>query len=59
MYIYKRSQKLSLLFKRDKHIEIFYEGSEEEWNKKVDVGSPYENILFNCTKEMYDEIRRV
>ncbi len=51
------AQKLNLRVAESKHIEIFYEGGEDEWNEKVEVDSSYKNILFNCTKEMYDEYR--
>ncbi len=61
IFIFKRddSHKLKMSFIEGEDISIFYEGSEEEWNEKVEANSCYNNILFNCTKEMFDEYRKI
>ncbi len=61
VFVSKRSlgEKLRLWDKRNDDINIFYEGSEKEWNTVLSSGIYPANIRFNCTKGMYDEYRRI
>ncbi len=44
----------------NKETRAFYEGTESEFIKMlVRTISPFSEVIYNCTKEMYDEYRRV
>ncbi len=51
----------------DSHTHLFYEGTESEWyaqstdcgDDDVSTMDAITNMIFNCTKEMYDEHRNV
>ncbi len=62
LHILKRNRakkKLFIYFKENKDVHIFYEGSKSEWDEKVKTFYQPKNILFNCTKEIFDECIRI